>query len=290
MTIKTIAILHPGEMGATVGAAVSGPGRRVIWCSEGRSSRTAARAQAFGLEDVGSLSTAVKEADLVLSVCPPQFADDVADEVVALGYIGLYADLNAIAPPKAEGIARRIEAAGATYIDGGIVGSPMRTKEGRPVRTGGNTRVYLSGPAASEIRPVFDSSVMEPVVMEGVVTVASALKMAYASYSKVHAALIAAVVAVATRTGVGDALKEEWAKGNPGLYDRALSGLRNNAPKAWRFVPEMEEIAATYAAAGLPTGFQDAAAELYRRLEDHKEENNPPSGEALIEELLRVKV
>lgn len=290
MTIKTIAILHPGEMGATVGAAITGPGRRIIWCSDGRSSRTAARANAFALEDVGGLSTAVKEADLVLSVCPPQFADDVADDVVALGYLGLYADLNAIAPPKAEGIARRIEAAGATYVDGGIVGSPLRTKEGRPVRTAGNTRVYLSGPAAAEIQPVFDSGIMEAIAMQGPLTAASALKMTYASYSKVHAALIAAVVAVAIRTGVGEALQQEWAKGNPGLYERALSGLRNNAPKAWRFVPEMEEIAATYAAAGLPTGFPDAAAELYRRLEEHKEEADPPSGEALIEELLQVKV
>ncbi len=288
MSIETITILHPGEMGASVGAAVSGVGRRVIWCSEGRSSQTLGRAAAFGLEDVASLSRAVSESDLILSVCPPEFAEDVAVQVIALGYQGLYADLNAIAPPKAERIARRTEAAGAAYVDGGIVGSPVRMAAGRPVRRPSNARVYLSGARADEVRRCFDSGLMEAIVLQGPLTAASALKMAYASYTKVHSAHIAAVVAVATRTGVVEALKEEWARSHPGLFERALSGLRGSAPKAWRYVPEMHEIAATYAAAGLPTGFQDAAAELYQRLADHKEEETPPAGERLIDELFGV--
>ena len=39
----------------------------------------------------------------------------------------------------------------------------------------------------------------------------------------------------------------------------------------------MEEIAATFDAAGLPDGFHDAAGEIYRRLAGWKDTATPPS-------------
>ena len=43
---KTIAVLHPGEMGAGVAAQLVSAGHRVLWCSAGRSAATRKRAAA----------------------------------------------------------------------------------------------------------------------------------------------------------------------------------------------------------------------------------------------------
>ena len=92
----TIGLLHPGQMGSAVGAAASSS-HRVLWISEGRSATTAARASADGLEDVVSLALLV-EAEVILSVCPPQVAGEVARAVAATGFDGLYVDANAVSP------------------------------------------------------------------------------------------------------------------------------------------------------------------------------------------------
>src|SRR5882672_6034996 len=101
MPATTIALLNPGEMGAAVGACLVGAGHRVRWAGEGRSDDTKRRAAAAGLDDAGSLAQAVDGAAVVLSVCPPHGALDVAKAVAALGFRGLYVDGNAIAPTTA---------------------------------------------------------------------------------------------------------------------------------------------------------------------------------------------
>src|SRR5262245_5773255 len=98
MATTTVCILHPGEMGAEVGAAARAGGARVLWVSGGRSGATLDRAGAAGLEDVGTLKQGLGQASIVLSVCPPHAAVDLATEVAAAGFHGLYVDANAIAP------------------------------------------------------------------------------------------------------------------------------------------------------------------------------------------------
>jgi hypothetical protein len=68
----------------------------------------------------------------------------------------------------------------------------------------------------------------------------------------------------------------EWGRSQPDLPARSADAVRGNARKAWRFVGEMEEIAATFAAAGLPDGFHRAAAEVYARLTPYKDQVEPP--------------
>ena len=63
----------------------------------------------------------------------------------------------------------------------------------------------------------------------------------------------------------------------PDLPARSEKAVSGNARKAWRFVGEMEEIAATFADAGLPAGFSLAAREIYQRLEQYKNAPAPPS-------------
>ena len=140
---NTIGLLHPGEMGSAVGAAVKVTGARVVWASEDRSLATRSRAARSGLEDVGTFDTLVAGSDFILSICPPDAAIDVA-RAVARRFRGIYIDANAISPASARSIAALIEAAGGNFVDGGIVG-PAPAKHG-------TTRLYLAGQNASGCR------------------------------------------------------------------------------------------------------------------------------------------
>ena len=99
----------------------------------------------------------------------------------------------------------------------------------------------------------------------GAVGAASAVKMAYASWTKGSAALLLAARALARAEGVEETLLAEWGISQPGLQERSARAAGSAAAKGWRWIAEMEEIAATMAAAGLPEGFHQAAAEVYRR-------------------------
>jgi 3-hydroxyisobutyrate dehydrogenase-like beta-hydroxyacid dehydrogenase len=275
--IATVGLLHPGAMGASVGAAAATQAR-VLWASEGRSADTRARAVSAGLEDAGSLEALAGAADLVISVCPPHAAEDVASAVAATGFAGLYLDANAISPQRARRIGEIVGASGAAFVDGGIIGGPAW----RP----NTTRLYLSGERAAEVAAVFEGSPLGAIVLEGPAGTASALKMAYAAYTKGSAALVAGILALATCEGVERPLLDEWRRGDGRLgneYERMIAGA---VPKAWRYVGEMEEIAATFAAAGLPSGFHEAAAALYARLDDYRDADPPPPTEEVIARLL----
>jgi 3-hydroxyisobutyrate dehydrogenase-like beta-hydroxyacid dehydrogenase len=267
MAQTTIGVLHPGEMGSVVAACAREAGGRVAWTSAGRRSATRDRAAAAGLEDVGSLRDLVAASDVILSVCPPESALDVAREVAAAGYRRLYVDGNAVSPATAREIGRVIEGAGATFIDGGIIGPPPR----KP----GTTRLYVSGPGAPQVKALFGDSALEVVVLDAPAGAASAVKMAYAAWTKGTSALILSVRALAAIEGVEEALLAEWRTSQPQLPKRAEDAASGSAPKAWRFVGEMNEIAATFAAAGLPDGFHRAAAEIWSRLSSYKDAKNP---------------
>ena len=267
--MTTIGLLHPGEMGAAAGAAARADGARVLWASEGRGGATRGRAEAAGLEDARTLADLARGSEVILAVCPPHAAADLARAVAAARFAGVYVDANAVAPATAREIGGIVEKAGATFVDGGIIGGPPQNR--------GTTRLYLSGAAAPRVAALFPSGPLEAVVVPGGAGAASALKMAYAAWNKGSAALLMAVRALAIAEGVDDALFEEWRLSQPELPARSEAAVRGNARKAWRFVGEMEEIAATFAAADLPDGFHQAAAEIYRRLAPWKDAATLPS-------------
>jgi 3-hydroxyisobutyrate dehydrogenase-like beta-hydroxyacid dehydrogenase len=269
MDPTTIGLLHPGEMGSAVGAAARAGGARVLWASEGRGPATAGRAAADALEDAGTPADLVRRTGMILSVCPPAAAREVARQVARLGFRGIYVDANAVAPATTREVGAIVEAAGARFVDGGIIGPPPR----RP----GVARLYLSGAAAREVAALFAGSLLEPIVVAGPPGAASAVKMAYAGWNKGSQALLMAMRALAIREGVDEVLLAEWARSQPDLPKRSEAAVTANARKAWRFVGEMDEIAATCAAAGLPAGFHEAAAGIYRRLEGWKDTPAPPS-------------
>jgi 3-hydroxyisobutyrate dehydrogenase-like beta-hydroxyacid dehydrogenase len=250
---RTVGLLHPGEMGAAVGAVLRGPGARVLWASEGRSAETRSRAEAAGLEDVSSTAE-LAVADVVFSICPPHAALEVAR---SLGpFEGLYVDANAVAPATAREVGEVVQVAGGRFVDGGIVGPPPREA--------GTTRLYLSGADAAEAAALFAGSILDARVVSAEVGDASAVKMAYAAWTKGTAAMLLAVRELAFREGVEAALLAEWNLSQPELPDRCAQAARSAEAKGWRWVGEMEEIAATFEGAGLPGGFHRAAAEVYR--------------------------
>ena len=265
MQIKNVALLNPGNMGATIGAAVNGA--RVLWVSNGRSGESRERALKAGLVEVETLAEAVRESDAVLSVCPPHAAEDVAQSVAELGFVGLYVDANAISRATAERVGEVVGKGGATFVDGGIIGPPV-TKPGR-------TRLYLSGAGAEGVAELFSGSMLDARVIAGDPGAASALKMTYAAWTKGSDALILAIRALAAREGVEEALLQEWAGSHPNLGPKSERAASVAAPKGWRYVGEMEEIAASFEAAGLPAGFHKAAADLYRRLAPFKDRTDP---------------
>jgi 3-hydroxyisobutyrate dehydrogenase-like beta-hydroxyacid dehydrogenase len=198
---------------------------------------------------VGSIDALASECDLLLSICPPHAAVGVARAVAGFG--GVYVDANAISPETARTIARII---GDGYVDGGIIGPP-------PAHAG-TTRLYLSGARAGEVAAAFEGTALEPRELDGDLT-ASALKMAYAAWTKGSAALLLAIQATAAELGVDAPLHEEWALSQPDAPGRLASAQAAAEAKAWRWAPEMREIAATFAAAGQPDGFHLAAAAVY---------------------------
>ena len=274
----TVAILNPGAMGVTVGAAAKAGGARVLWASAERSAATRARAEAAGLEDGGDLAAVLGVCDKVLSVCPPDAAVALAETVAGHGFAGLYVDGNAVAPATALAIGGIVEAAGARFVDGGLIGPPAREA--------GTTRLYLSGAAAADAAALFAGSALEAIVIDERPGAASALKMCYAAYTKGTSALLMAIRALAASHGVTPPLTAEWARSMPGLEAESEDAAAHSAAKAWRFAGEMREIAATFAAADLPDGFHLAAAEVYDRLAGFKDAAEPVALDAAVEALL----
>jgi len=275
--MTVVGLLHPGAMGASIGAAALGNAEKVIWASAGRSDASKSRAGRAGLTDVGSLETLVKESDMIISVCPPDGAIKLALAVFELDFHGAYVDCNAVSPGHAREMAAGAAEVGATFIDGGIIGGPAWKAES-------GTRIWLSGRDCAEVVALFDDSPLQTDIVNADIGAASALKMTFAAYSKGTTALLAGILAVAEKEGVRDVLAKQWGE------DFTLQAHRQvifNAAKAWRFSGEMDQIAETFEVAGLPGGFHNAAAEVYERLADFKDWQTRPELDELLQALLR---
>ncbi len=266
--IESVGILHPGEMGSSLAQTVHNTVGKVYWCSQGRSEATRTRAEQHGLLEITTLTEFCQRCALIIGVCPPHAAQQLAQSLVAAGYQGLYLEANAIAPATVQHLAAMLAAAGITLVDGGIVGLPAKAR--------GTTWLYLSGPRADEVRQCFTAGPFESVVLGPHVGQASALKMLYAAWNKGKTALWGATLAAAEHYGVRNALEIQFDQHAAGQTAAMHNQLRSVARKAWRFTGEMEEIAATLAASGAPPEFFVAAAEVYHQQRHCKDRAEPP--------------
>lgn len=266
---ETIGILHPGAMGISLAASAQNSGHTVVWASQARSPQTVERATRHSLVDVQSVAALSQICSIIITVCPPHAAEAVAQQVVAAGYKGLYVDANAISPQRAVRIGEAMTGQGISFVDGSIIGGPAWEAN--------TTWLYLSGQETARVAHCFAAGPLATESIGEVIGKASALKMCYAAYTKGTAALLAAILGAAESLQVREALARQWDRDEAGFADRVNQRVRRVTAKSWRFAGEMEEIAATFAEAGMPDGFHIAAAEIYRRLTEFKEQPAPPS-------------
>ena len=269
MTQQKVGILHPGEMGISVAASIQNSGHAVYWASDGRSRKTHERAAKFGLQDVGTLAALCETCTVIVSVCPPYVAEQMASQVLERSFAGLYLDANAVSPQRVIRIGQAMQEAGVTFVDGGIIGGPAWEK--------GKTRLYLSGEAAEQAATCFSGGALQTIVIGRSIGKASALKMCYAAYTKGTTALLCAILATADKLEIRAELEHEWSSDGSGFDREARERVRRVTAKAWRFEGEMEEIADTFRAAGLPGGFHAAAAGIYHRLAEFKDAASLPT-------------
>lgn len=278
MAKTNVGILHPGQMGVSVTAAAQKGGNPVYWASEGRSPETRRRAEKYGLNDVLTVDRLCEVCSLLVCVCPPHAAQDVATQIQSCGFEGVYVDANAVSPQKARVIGQMVEAGGAKFVDGGIIGPPAWEPD--------RTWLYLSGDEADLAAVFFEGGLLGTKVIQGGIGSASALKMCYAAYTKGTSALLCAILATAEALGVRDALTTQWSSGSSDFTDQTYQRVRRETAKAWRFSGEMDEISATFESAGLPGGFHAAASEVYRRLAGFKDVESFPDLDEVLNALI----
>ena len=130
-------------MGISVAAALLLRGHRVLWCGKDRSSATRLRADSFNLVEMFSLEQLVSAADVVISLCPPAEALDVATQV-AKAWVSVvrqadeshaaagddmippvYVDANGLSPRSVENMRAMLAENGLeAFVDACIIGPP----------------------------------------------------------------------------------------------------------------------------------------------------------------------
>lgn len=271
--MTTLTVLHPGAMGAAIATQASRPGHQVLWVPADRSAATQERARKAGLTACPTLAEALDASEVVLSLCPPHAAEDVAVSVARHGFTGLYVEANAISPERMERIANEVRPA-SWILDGAVIGPPPDDRH--------TCRLYLAGDgqAVDLLRAVFQGSRVQVEAAGDQLGAASVLKMSFAAFQKAARTLAAVSHALADSHGVSDLLTVEAQRmpsdflSNPG----ALAGV---AARAWRWAPEMHEVADTLRASGLPPQMAEAAAAVMGRWERDKDQYELPLTEVL---------
>ncbi|MCG6930996.1 MAG: DUF1932 domain-containing protein [Desulfofustis sp.] len=274
MESQHIGFLHPGAMGVFLAATARIAGHSACWASAGRSEHTRARAEKHQLVEVRTVEELCSRCSVIISVCPPHAASEVAQKVLACSFDGVYADVNAISPQRVKEIGANMLDGGVDFVDGGIIGLPGWETE--------RTWLYLSGPRAKTVADCFSGGQLEVQILGDEIGRASALKMCYAANTKGTTALLCAVLAVAEQMGVREDLQRQWTQSGSDFARKTIGRVTGVTAKAWRFSGEMDEIAATFEKAGLPAGFHVAASDIYQRLARFKGSTPlPPIAEVL---------
>ena len=258
---QTIAIIAPGEMGSAVGRRLAEHGARVVTVLAGRSPASIARAERAGFAALAGLEQLAQAADVILSIVPPGAALGLAEQwapvLARAAKKPLYVDCNAVSPETATRIGGVLARAGAPYVDAGIIGPPPSASA--------RTVLYAAGEAAPRLARLNELG-LQLRVLDAPIGAASALKMSYAGITKGLTGIGAAMMLGATRSGADAALAQELAESQPQLLAWLARQVPSMYPKAYRWVAEMEEIAAFAAADGAAPQIYQGLARLYQRL------------------------
>ncbi len=259
MQIRNIGVVSPGDMGQAIAGRLQESGFSVHVALDGRSERTRGLAKAAGLNDCGSMDGLVATCELVLSVINPGEALPVARQVAAAmkktGRGIAFADLNAVSPQTARDTDQLIREAGGMFIDGGIIGPPPRGEKDKP-------RIFVSGPDATLFEQIKHPNLLVRI-MSGRVGDASGIKMCYAAMTKGTTALTVELLVAARKLGVEEALEKELRGSLNDVFDWQMRFIATMPPRAYRWVPEMQEIAKTFGELGLTRRIFEGATDMY---------------------------
>jgi len=259
MQIRNVGVVSPGDMGQAIAGRIKESGLSVHTALDGRSERTRTLAREAGINDCGSMEKLVAACELVLSVINPGEALNVARQVAAAmrktGRRIAFADLNAVSPQTARDTDRLIRDAGGVFIDGGIIGPPPRGEKDRP-------RIYVSGPDAYLMEGINHPNLLVRVLSERIGD-ASGVKMCYAAMTKGTTALAVELLVAARKLGVEQALEKELRESRNDVFEWQMKNIAVMPPKAYRWVPEMQEIAKTFGELGLTRQIFEGATDIY---------------------------
>lgn len=259
MQIRNVGVVSPGDMGQAIAARLKESGLAVHTALDGRSARTRELARAAGINDCGTMEQLVATCDLVVSVINPGEALNVARAAAAAlrktGRRIAFADLNAVSPQTARDTDALIRQAGGLFIDGGIIGPPPRGEKDRP-------RLFVSGPDAYLFEQIRHPNLQVRVLSERIGD-ASGIKMCYAAMTKGTTALATELLVAARKLGVEAALEKELRESRNDVFDWQMKTIATMPPRAYRWVPEMQEIAKTFGELGMTRRMFEGASDIY---------------------------
>lgn len=263
MAIGTIAIMSPGNMGSAIGQFLGQNGFEIITCLAGRSDYTKKLARRANMRDAGSLDALVREADLVLSILDPAKAVTVAGEIAramqAANATPAYADCNATSPATAGELHDIIAGAGAKFVDVGIIGGAPQ--EGR------YPMFCTSGPDAA-LMDELDGKAVKILNVGPDIGQGSAIKICNGAWNKGAFALYTAVMTAAEHYGFTEHLRPRLPGSQAGTVDKIDAAITRLPTLSGRYIGEMEQIAETFASIGLPAGFHEASAAMFRLINE----------------------
>jgi 3-hydroxyisobutyrate dehydrogenase-like beta-hydroxyacid dehydrogenase len=259
MTLQTVGLLSPGDMGHVVGRLLVGHGLRVVTCLEGRSDRTRTLAGQASIEAVPTYQQLVQQSELILSIVVPAEAENTARTVAraleTAGESTVYVDCNAVSPSTVQKIGGVIGSVGSQFVDASIIGPP-------PTQPG-KTRFYASGPNVEPFRALAGFGLdVRPIGLE--IGQASGLKMTYAAFTKGLFAIATELLVAARAMGLYEALVEEFQLSQSTRYQIIAQALPAMPTKSRRWIGEMQQIANTFADLGLTPKMYEGAAEMYQ--------------------------
>jgi 3-hydroxyisobutyrate dehydrogenase-like beta-hydroxyacid dehydrogenase len=262
VSFQKIGIMSIGEMGFHWAKLLKSHGVEVLTYDKDRGEVSRKRGENAGVNSVASMTTLVREADLIVSIVVPFAAKRVAAKVAkAVMKSGckdlLYLDANAISPMTADDIAKTLLPAGVNFVDGCIIGAAAKMGRG--------TVVYVSGPEAARLQAL--EAFQIPIKVLGPSTnQASAFKVVYAGLTKGLQGLFCELMMGARRFGLLNEIRAQYEESFPGLLDKVSSSIVGLRIHAARRAEEMDELKRTFNHHGVKSHLAPAVQKFLKPL------------------------
>ena len=265
MTIKTVGLFSPGQMGSAIGNVLRHNGLDVMTPLSGRSEATLMRAEQAGLRDSGSVEALIAESDIVISVLTPAEAESIVAKVTDAardnGKKPFFVDCNALAPAVKIRMDERVREVGGVFVDAGIFGGP-------PKIDGSGPRIYCSGPDTSVFESLREYGLNIPPCVGPEIGQAAGLKMLHTTAGKGTRAVWIELLVAARAMGLSDVLAQEFEAGGILVKPQLIEAIAHEPRRSARMIDELEEVARTYEGLGLTPKMMEGAADLHRLISE----------------------